>query len=913
MGTSFILSLRRSLVFLVLITFSQLATAAPLCRDIFLLNEDAYLKQMALLEEGYRFTHLKDTRPASDKAFGSDSPILHAFEKEGLYYKEIQPWFSELKDSGKKKLAQRMSQELKAGKAGTLTHFLRKLTLDSTFVPEAPLLWGWMKPEKKLDFLLSLENPFAALSINDKQFLIEKNIINFDDVGANNKAPKLVTVGDDLGSYEVRSTTGVADRKEYAAVRAETEKFLEGKIGHQHFFHAWPKDPAVREKMAPYYVELLDSTAWYLFWRQMKRNPKHVSSILTHKYLGVYTRNSLIDRHENVVTNDTKRFNDKFRMIGARSFPAQIGLDPKNATEFVTDWELRSGNKGAQRDLIESMLESRLVSGDYTGIRDFRSYNFDPSAPIQDIVGPFVRNGKDIQTLEQFELLHPMMEYSTRRNAKNHMRNRILAPLLPWENRLDLAYKLPLLQKAQTDYARGLVKVAEKYLRAVKQPHISNERRYELRDEVVEKLEVLVYKFTTATRLHMDFENYLRPKPKTFPSIRVNATGPINPNTIPLGIEYSFRFPLELRPTSQKMARDQILSLAEDFAVGRPVQEISKTTPHAHGHGVSVKFTVQDSQNRTWRFEWDGIQREYNKQGLVENAWGGHTEVVTPKFSPEEITKEVNPLYITAAKHSMYANRSYGGAHVNFDISFLQKLPAKQGTRAVLNLISFYESHQDMIRFMWQSPRRTHAAYPVKLTPDFAQKIATFKGDWKDLGKMLYESRYFNTFIGRKPKYVPLNLTALMTDIVPTSYIEKTLDIRNEKQAWFPNFNKVHGRGEARLFDAPTNAENAALQIKYWRALMDKAFNSTQPIPLVRKYSADIMNQWKAQPEKWLQDAEAHLKDLGLNPEEFRFLLWESYLQRMKLKERQKDYEEFKDFLPPQAILKFYNPTQLAS
>src|SRR5690606_21940531 len=110
---------------------------------------------------------------------------------------------------------------------------------------------------------------------------------------------------------------------------------------------------------------------------------------------------------------------------------------------------------------------------------------------------------------------------------------------------------------------------------------------------------------------------------------------------------------------------------------------------------------------------------------------------------------------------------------------------------------------------------------------------------------------------------------------------ESTLDIKNAKQAWFPNFNKVYGRGEARFFDAPTGEVMAALHIKYLRALLNKGFNSPKPLELKPRFNAKHIDRWKKNPKAWHAAVENHLRELGLNPQEFQTLIWDSYMNRV--------------------------------
>jgi len=878
-------------------------SAAPLCKDIFSGKGDAYLKAQELKGKADGQVHGGVAVPTVEKSYGSDRPIMRAWEKEGLYYSEIAEWFPVLRPEAKAKLLARLELEKTFAKdKRSLTRWLSNLKLEESAIDDKPLVWGWMGAKKRLDYLLSLQNPFVAISVKDLEFLFDSSILTFDEVKAGSKAPPKVTVGDDGGSYEVRSTEAIADRAEFIRSRAEVEKYLEGKVGHQHLFHGWPKDPKKREQMAPYYIELLDSTTWYLFWRQMNRDPKEIDSILTHPYLGVYTRDSLKRLHAAVVTNRTNRNNDKYRMVGARYFKSREEVqDP--ADKYLTDWELRSGNKGAKREFVETMVEARLITGDYTGIRDFQSYDFNPSAGIEVLAGKML-NPAEIDLVKRFEASHPAMKYSASKIAKNHVRNRIISPLLPWHQRLDISYMMAQYTAAQKEYAKELVAVAGKYEKDLASAKSDEEAIQEAKDKAVERLEKAIFRFSQSVRLDLALENYLLLRPAQVPSIEIQSPGTFNVNEWPLGIEYSFRFASNLVPRTKKQASDLIGNFAGVFgtAMGYGTPEAKGT--ESHGHGVSVKFGVKDSEGDSWRFEWDGIQRTY-KDGKIEEAWGGHAEVVTPKFVPREVEDQIAPLYQMARQVGMHSSRSAGGAHVNFDLNLLMaKLPAQKGARAVLNLISLFESNQELILFMWQHPNRAHAASPVALRADFAEKAAKFKGGWTELGRFLYENRYFNTFVTRKPKYVPLNLTALMSGIVPKEYIDRTLDIRNPTQEWFPNFARVTGRGEARFFDAPTDEYMAALQIKYFRALMNRAFNSETPIALSKRHSTADYERWKKDPQAWIKEASQHLTELGLEPNEFMPLLWESLRIRLQHPIRERQYDEFKDFLPSEAAKK---------
>lgn len=867
-----------------------------------ILNSGTAFSQAIEIQDGdKKQKYFQEQAPRQTLSSGAGAPIVHSFEKEGLYYEEIAHWFSILKPSAKDKLQAKFNRErnLPAPRRALhrwLSHIKKLEPAISTITPTQ---WEKAPIAKRLQLLMSLSDPFSALALKYKAALFDLEILNFDDIQAGPNAPALLTVGDDLGSYEVRMTRGVADRAHYLRLRAEVENFLEGQIGHQHLFHSWPNDPQLRAEMAPKYIELLDATTWYLFWRQMNRNPKDVSSTLAHQFLGVYTRSSLDRLYRAVIEGRPQKFKNKFRMVGARSFTANPDI-PEQGTGVIPDWEIRSGNKGVKREFIETMLEARLSSGDYTGLQDYREVALDPSTSIAILMQPFL-NEKQIVILKEFEARHPAMAYNTHTLAHNHIRNRILSPLLPWTKRLSIPLKEDLLKQEQEKYAQRLLQVAQKFLTRVNgSKKISTVALGEVRAEAVEELEEAIYAFSTRVRLDLDFEQYLTPVPAKTVNLDVVVNGPINVNEIPIGIEYSFRFPQKAHPRSRSQAAAYIRKFATKIkeAFGSDKSIIAIENGDSHGHGTSVKYTVQDTKGRVWRTEWDGISRYY-VDGKIRRAWDGHVEVPTPKFVPHSIEDGISQLFSVSRAMKMAPQRFAGGGHFNVDIQkLMSEYPSEVVARGIANLISFFESNQELILFMWTHPLRMHAAYPVALAPGFKEKLDEFNGDKEALGRMLYEARYFNQYIGRKPKYVPLNVTALMTPLLPAEYTEKSLDIRKPGAKWFPSFGNVTGRLEARFFDAPLNEHMAALQIQYFRAILNFVFNSNKPIKFNKIFSMDDYERWKTNPEQWFEDASEHLKGLNLNPDDYKWLLWDSYTNRLHFEMRKKQYTPYLEFLP---------------
>lgn len=832
-------------------------------------------------------------------AHGSDQYILRSFEKEGLFYEEIALWFPNVRKGVTAKIQAKLLKEQASTQKVKMLHFWLKNAELSQFAPVwARANWNGIKNiNKRWQILSQLPNFFQALTLKSQSELFEYNILDFNDVVRSDKTDQLITVGDDLGSYEMRLTKAIPNRAEFQGLRDATEQYLEGKVGHQHLFHAWPKEQNQRKEMAPYYIELLDSSSWYLYWRQMNRNPEFVDSILVHPFLGVYSTPHLKTLYRAVLENDPESFKSKYNMVGARAF-APLKEDPNG--QWTPDWELRSGNKGKMRSFIENTIEARLVSGDYSGLKDFRQNSgFNTVIKTAEAAKSFV-NANELGILTKFEETLPEMTSAHMEVAKTHYRKRILAPLLPWASRLNIDHKKNLLRAAQKEYAAGMVKVARSYLGKISRADATKEDRQEAREDALSELEVLNFEFARKTRLDQDFEKYLRITPTELPSPLVESTGPININAVGLGIEYSVRFPIEMKPQVQSQASKLISDFAKDLGNEFEANQVPAPVGQgdSHGHGLVVKYTIKDQSQQTWRVEWDGIARSY-KDGKVANAWGGHIEIVSPKFAP--VTLEDGPvqvLYRTARENGMIPNRAAGGAHVNFDLGFLKQLPKEQASKAVVNLIRYFESNQAMAMALWTHPARVHAAHPVQLKPGFAEALANFSGDLKDLGRLLYDYKYFNTYVGRKPKYVPLNLTALMSEIVPREYIDRTLDIKNPQSQWFPNFAKVTDRGEARFFDAPMDEAMAALQIKYWRAVLDETFNARTLLPMERKYSDAEIKSWKTDPFAWQKATDEHFRSLGLDPAEFKRLVWDSFVIQSTEQPAVKNYTEYPNFLP---------------
>jgi len=385
------------------------------------------------------YTELKQQKLTSEplrlQAAGTETDLAFAFEKEGAWFPELpKGWFQLDTDHIKRVLQIRLDAETKGKKEPVLTRFLKKfLDADDPTWILAPAevrrsisleKWKQMSAEERLQFILDRGDLRKSLTQTAWGHLFYEEVLNFDRLIPGEKKPEFIKVTNDLGSYELVSR-GETDRKEFQEMRRVIEDALGGPIGHQHIVHAWPASRDERSRIAPQYVELLDSGTWFLFWRQMERNPEEVESVLGHEFLGVYPRASLDRIHDRMVEGDSEHARDKYRMIGLRSMRGRSSMPGQSEEHFYPDFELRSGNKGTKRDFMEDMLQARLASGDYSGLQDFRSYRFDPGAPLGQILKNLGPKTKEI--LEDFDKSIPKQR-SDNRHYRKDLRNKIFSP-----------------------------------------------------------------------------------------------------------------------------------------------------------------------------------------------------------------------------------------------------------------------------------------------------------------------------------------------------------------------------------------------------------------------------------------------------------------------------------------------------
>lgn len=365
------------------------------------------------------------------------------------------------------------------------------------------------------------------------------------------------------------------------------------------------------------------------------------------------------------------------------------------------------------------------------------------------------------------------------------------------------------------------------------------------------------------------------------------TNGMIDINRIDLGIEYSGRMPLALRAdyTVDRLANDQRawirtysdLTIEERDSFIRKVAEDLRrelaghgnaqriVDADGHGHGLDIAYEILDSHQRTWRIEWDGVGRSYTLEGTIipESVRGGSIELVTPKFFPE--ADEIQAIFRVFKDNNILPRLRSGGGHINVDLAAFDNNP-----RALARFIALFHEHRGIISLMFQRINRLRNAEALDISSHLATELADFRGSEEDLKRLLYDERYFNTRYGRKTRYAQLDLSAYFQDVIPPQFITDDFDIKSPVDPWRrqfrvdPDVRKL----EMRLFNAPRDATESALQIRLVRALLHKAINEDGVLS-GRVQAVDHL-AYLANPMRAYDDLDKMARQLRLNPVDFR-------------------------------------------
>ncbi len=444
-----------------------------------------------------------------------------------------------------------------------------------------------------------------------------------------------------------------------------------------------------------------------------------------------------------------------------------------------------------------------------------------------------------------------------------------------------------------------------------------------LEEPSLRNVQELFSDWVKVSKLTDDIEDYLRPKYSA--SALANADqfkvppGAFDVNKVDLGIEFTGRFPIqnEIHFTEDRLEdgkfhwlataydltpeeRDaSIKKLADNIAseLGGDASNVKKLVNEgSHGHSLGIAYEIIDPQNKKWRVEWDGIGRSYDSSGnVIENSGrGGHIEIVSPKDNINMST--MDKVYAALEKTGTRPRYSMGGSHINIDLAAFENNP-----KALARFMAIFHEHRGIMALMYQHPGRIPGSEPAEVSRGLAEALANFNGTDDELKKLLYNEQYFNTRVGRKTRYLQLDVGSYFQDVIPEKYITDDFDINNPQVPWRKQFRvEPHIRKmEFRMFGAPESAADAALQVKLVRAMMNKALNSDEPISA--KVQDVNYRQYLENPNKAWQDTKKMAQSLGLDPDEYKLALGrglqesEQYFSTSfpKYDDKLKDYPKF--------------------
>lgn len=540
--------------------------------------------------------------------------------------------------------------------------------------------------------------------------------------------------------------------------------------------------------------------------------------------------------------------------------------------------EFRAGVKSDKiRRMHQKFLVSRYAANEYDDLasgkswilNDGRSYD---SAKLMERFG--------VSRLEADKFLSAVGKASITKMSwgspsQKTISHEYLAPLWNWE-------EAPYLSSGKKEELRKLTNTYIKTVANLNNPDMPSVR-LAMRDWV------------KTSQIATDIENYLKPKQKLKNAAEAHvyplkSGAKVDVNQIDLGIEYSARYPLksnaefvsipnqagkyEWQATHYGYSDAERENVIERFAKrlgeelnGTPV-EVKALHSNGHGHGLDIAYEVKDKNGKKWRVEWDGIGRSYDvdSKRIEGSVRGGHVEIVTPKFVPD--ADAMNKLYTAMEKESLIPSTRFGGGHINIDLKPFDGEPKKMA-----RFLGAYLDNRDVMSMLFQHAGRQVGAEPVKVSQNLINQLKNFDGDEKELKQLLYNEKFFNTRVGRKTKNNQLNILAYIQDVIPEELIHSDFDMKNDM--WRRTFDvdpKIR-KMEFRLFNAPRNAAESALQIKFTKALLNKALNETDDV-FINSPHVDYQAMAK-DPKMAFAKFEKTMKSLGLDANEYKGFLLE--------------------------------------
>ena len=440
----------------------------------------------------------------------------------------------------------------------------------------------------------------------------------------------------------------------------------------------------------------------------------------------------------------------------------------------------------------------------------------------------------------------------------------------------------------------------------------------------------LLKSWTKMTRLSDEFRRYLQPKRGLSMAqdlLQFNlpedgrrfVTDIVDVNNIDLGIEYSGKMPMMVNAefSPDKMVDNKkawiqtygdlteeereatVRNIAQDLhkSLGGNGSATKVEGAGGHGHGLELSYEIRDPKNRKWIVEWDGIGRTYTPNGDVidGSARGGSIELVTPKFTPE--IDDISAVYEAFEKNNILPNLLSGGGHVNIDLAAFDGKP-----RELARFLTLFHENRSIMSLMFQHVNRVKTSEPIEISDKLKNELKNFTGSENELKKLLYNEKYFNTRYGRKSRYLQLDMSAYFQDVIPEEFLTDDFDIANPTVPWRRQFRVDSNirKAEFRMFNAPRDTAESALQIRLVRAMLSKALNEDDV--LSGKVQNTSHTEYLSSPDKAYSDLEKLCAQLGLEVDDFkpvvaeglsetdlatRSIFFETFEQKMKVHPKQ--------------------------
>jgi hypothetical protein len=534
--------------------------------------------------------------------------------------------------------------------------------------------------------------------------------------------------------------------------------------------------------------------------------------------------------------------------------------------------ELRTGTKSPRTQrFVQQVISSRVASSDFSNISKASAYTLIPD-DIHNTENLAKRFGLEADEVTRFyEKINGFQNYKGK-----GVKIDILAPLYLWEN-------APYISKEK---AKQVKDISADWIKSIANNDAIG----------VEDFRRSLQQWTRSTTIERDIERYLSPLEQYNPGgnpahFNVPEGALVDVNKIDLGIEYSGRFPIKYQGQfTDELAHGKkewvqtIVDLTDTEREGyirKVAQSLEKrlkpgqgsnvkriVEENAHGHGLSIAYEFEDAQSRTWRLEWDGIGRSYYADGsIIENSQrSGHIELVTPKFQPTY--KEMESVFLSFDKYGIIPSTKMGGGHVNIDLAAFKGKPKK-----LARFLSIYHENRGVMSMMFQDYGRYKSAEAIEISDNLKNQLKDFNGTEDELKKLLYNEKYYNQRVGRKTRYIGLDMSAYYQDVIPEKLLHADFDIANPTELWREQFrvNPKIRKMEFRMFNAPRSAYESGLQMKLVRAMMSKALNDDDALSGIVQ---DVDYERFARDTDYADEMlEKMCRQIDLDPKEYKVFL----------------------------------------